>query len=184
MIKTQPYINAGRDGSSQHLNCKLLRKGTTMAIIASLDGEEEAKYTKKSSTYRTRAQSLLCIILLPTAATVTTDVWFQSAILSSAFGYDLVLAFTNVSGAFFDGFLSAWETGRAVPSGARTEALHLLSDDMRALFLSTYTSWAGLVSVAASLAHAKSSVSVGIVYMLLSIICAFVAHGELLDIAL
>lgn len=148
-----------------------------MAIPAMLDGEE-AKYHKKSSTYRTRAQSLLCIILLPAAATVTTDVWFQSAILSSAFGYDLVLAITNVSGAFFDGFFSAWEdSGSAVPSGAKTEALHLIADDMRAFYLSTYTSWAGMVSVAASLAHAKSSVLFGFIYILMSILCAFMAHG-------
>ena len=148
------------------------------AAGAMLDGE--AKYNKKSSTYRTRAQSLLFIILLPIAATVTTDVWFQSAIFSSAFGYDLVLAFTNVSGAFFDGFLSAWESGSAVPSGAKTEALNLLADDVRAFYLSTYTSWAGLVGVAASLAHAKSSISIGIIYIIMSLVCAFVAHGEFL----
>ena len=34
-----------------------------------------------------------------------------------------------------------------------------------------------MVSVAASLAHAKSSVSIGILYIILSIVCAFVAHG-------
>ena len=149
-----------------------------MAIPALLNGE--AKYNKKSSTYRTRTQSLLCIILLPAAATVTTDVWFQSAILSSASGYDLILAITNVSGAFFDGFFSDWESGSAVPSGAKTEALHLIADDMRAFYLSTYTSWAGMVGVAASMAHARSSALVGIMYILLSILCAFVAHGELL----
>ena len=42
-----------------------------MAIPAMLDGGE-AKYTKRSSVYRTRAQ-YLWIILLPAAATVTTD---------------------------------------------------------------------------------------------------------------
>jgi len=65
----------------------------------------------------------------------------------------------------------------AVPSGAKTEALHLIAEDMRAFYLSTYTSWAGMVGVAASMAHARSSVSVGIMYILLSIVCAFVAHG-------
>jgi len=34
-----------------------------------------------------------------------------------------------------------------------------------------------MVSVAASLAHVKSSVSIGILYIILSIVCAFVAHG-------
>ena len=152
-----------------------------MAIPVMLDGDSNhisSKYTKRSSAYRTRAQYLLSILLLPAAATVTTDVWFQSATVSSAFGYDLVLAVTNVSGAFLDGFFAAWEYGVAVPSGAKTEALHMIADDMRAFYLSTYTSWAGMVSVAASLAHARSSPLVGIVYILLSILCAFVAHGE------
>eukprot|EP00584_Thalassiosira_punctigera_P015568 CAMPEP_0172549490 /NCGR_PEP_ID=MMETSP1067-20121228/18562_1 /TAXON_ID=265564 ORGANISM="Thalassiosira punctigera, Strain Tpunct2005C2" /NCGR_SAMPLE_ID=MMETSP1067 /ASSEMBLY_ACC=CAM_ASM_000444 /LENGTH=375 /DNA_ID=CAMNT_0013336881 /DNA_START=112 /DNA_END=1239 /DNA_ORIENTATION=- len=148
-----------------------------MAIPAMLDGQE-AKYSKKSSTYRTRTQTLLCVILLPAAATVTTDVWFQSAILSSTFfGYDLVLACTNVSGAFLDGFFSDWESGSAIPSGAKTEALYLIANDMRAFYLSTYTSWAGMVGVAASMAHGRSSVLVGFMYILLSILCAFVAHG-------
>ena len=153
-----------------------------MAIPVMLDGDSNhisSKYTKRSSAYRTRAQYLLSILLLPAAATVTTDVWFQSATVSSAFGYDLVLAVTNVSGAFLDGFFAAWEYGVAVPSGAKTEALHMIADDMRAFYLSTYTSWAGMVSVAASLAHARSSPLVGIVYILLSILCAFVSHGEL-----
>lgn len=147
-----------------------------MAIPAMLD-IEEAKY-HKNNPYRTRTQQLLCIVLLPAAATVTTDVWFQSAILSTTFGYDLVLAITNVSGAFLDGFFSAWDFGSAVPSGAKTEALHLIADDIRSYFLATYTSWSGMVSVAASLAHVKSSVFTGMLYILLSILCAFVAHGK------
>jgi len=159
----------------------------TIPMLLDDDGDEdenEAKYHKKSSAYRTRLPSLLFVLLLPAAATVTTDVWFASladAILASNFflGYDLVLAITNVSGAFFDGFFSAWEDGAAVPSGAGTEALHMVADVMRAFYLSTYTSWAGMVGVAASLAHARGSFGVGIMYILLSILCAFVAHGEL-----
>eukprot|EP00581_Thalassiosira_minuscula_P014627 CAMPEP_0183716394 /NCGR_PEP_ID=MMETSP0737-20130205/10336_1 /TAXON_ID=385413 /ORGANISM="Thalassiosira miniscula, Strain CCMP1093" /LENGTH=383 /DNA_ID=CAMNT_0025945663 /DNA_START=111 /DNA_END=1262 /DNA_ORIENTATION=+ len=150
-----------------------------MAIPVRLDSSnEEEKYYKKSSTpYRSRTQSLLLILLLPAAATVTTDVWFQSATLSPAFGYDLVLAITNVTGAFFDGFFSDWESGSAVPSGAVTEALHLIAGDMRTFYFDTYTSWAGMVGVAAAMAHARSSAMVGIMYILLSILCAFVAHG-------
>lgn len=145
--------------------------------MAILDSDD--KYRKSSSifTYRARAQPLLWVLILPAAATVTTDVWFQSDILSSAFGYDVVLAITNVTGAFFDGFFSAWESALAVPSGPKTEALHLIADDMRAFGLSTYTSWAGMVGVAASMAHTRSSALVGILYILLTILCAFVAHG-------
>lgn len=151
-----------------------------MAIPVVLESDDEEKYNnRKKTSYRKRRQSLLCILLLPAAATVTTDVWFESAILLSSFGYELVLAITNVSGAFIDGFFSAWDSGSAIPSGYKTEALALIANDMKAFYLSTYTSWAGMVGVAASLAHVKSSVSVGIIYILLSILCAFMAHGEL-----
>ncbi|EED91961.1 predicted protein [Thalassiosira pseudonana CCMP1335] len=96
------------------------------------------------------------------AATVTTDVWLHSSSISSFVGYDLVLALINVTGAFCDGFFSAWETGAAMPSGAKTEALHLIADDMRTYYLSTYTSWAGMVGVAASMAHLRSSALMGL----------------------
>jgi len=144
-----------------------------------LDGDDNEKYhhRKKTTTYRNQIQSLICIIILPVAATVTTDVWYESAILLSSFGYELVLAITNVSGAFLDGFFSAFESGSIIPSDYKTEALHLIAYDMRAYSLSTYTSWSGMVGVAASLAHVKSSVSIGILYIILSIVCAFVAHG-------
>lgn len=132
-----------------------------------------------------RTRSLFCAALFPVAATVTTDVWYQSAppllLLSSyrpAMGYDVVLALTNVSGAFLDGFFQAWETGVAVPIGAGTEALRVVADDFRSYYLSTYTSWAGMVGVAASLANARSSVSVGMAYIVISILMAFVAHGK------
>ena len=144
-----------------------------MIAIPVLDGD--AKYTKKSHIYRTPAQRIW-LILLPAAATVTTDVWFQTAILSSAIGYDFVLAFANVSGAFLDGFFSEWESGgTAMPNGSKTEALHLISEDMRASFLSTYTSWAGMVGVAASIAHSRSSFLIGFGYIIVSILCAFIA---------
>ncbi len=143
-----------------------------MQAIPVLDGD--AKYTKKSHIYRTPAQRIW-VVLLPAVATCTTDVWFQTAILSSAIGYDFVLAIANVSGAFLDGFFAEWESGGALPSGSKSEALHLISEDMRASFLSTYTSWAGMVSVAASIAHSRSSFFIGLGYIIVSILCAFVA---------
>ncbi|KAL7544237.1 hypothetical protein ACHAWF_011416 [Thalassiosira exigua] len=119
-------------------------------------------------------------LIFPAAATVTTDVWFQAPVVTSRLGYDSVLAATNVSGAFWDGFLSAWGAGGvgAIPSGPTTEALRLVADDVRTYHLSTYTSWAGMVNVAASIAHAKSSVTLGMAYVLLSVACAFVAHVD------
>ena len=144
-----------------------------MLAIPVLDGD--AKYTKKSHIYRTPAQRIW-MVLLPAAATATTDVWFQTAILSSTIGYDFVLAIANVSGAFLDGFFYEWESGgTAVPNGYKTEALHLISEDMRASFLSTYTSWAGMVGVAASIAHSRSSFLIGLGYIIVSILLAFVA---------
>ncbi len=130
------------------------------------------------SASSTRRRSLLSALIFPAAATVTTDVWLHSSSISSFVGYDLVLALINVTGAFCDGFFSAWETGAAMPSGAKTEALHLIADDMRTYYLSTYTSWAGMVGVAASMAHLRSSALMGLVYILMCIFCSFVAHGE------
>ena len=143
-----------------------------MIAIPVLDGD--AKYTKKSHIYRTPAQRVWMVVL-PAAATCTTDVWFQTAILSSAMGYDFILAFSNVSGTFLDGFFSEWESGGAIPNGSKSEALHLISRDMRESFLSTYTSWAGMVGVAASIAHSRSSFLIGWGYIIVSILCAFVA---------
>jgi len=116
---------------------------TLAGMLDSDDNEKYHHHRKKSTTYRNQIQSLVCITLLPVAATVTTDVWYESAILLSSFGYELVLAITNVSGAFLDGFFSAFESGSIIPSDAKTEALHLIAYDMRAYSLSTYTSWSG-----------------------------------------
>ncbi len=131
-----------------------------------------------------RTRSIVSAALFPAAATVTTDVWYQNAFASPtlsrlAVGYDVVLAMTNVSGAFLDGFFQAWETGAAVPVGAGTEALRASACDIRAYYLSTYTSWAGMVGVAASLANASSSASVGAAYIVVSTLLAFAAHGRL-----
>jgi len=76
-----------------------------------------------------------------------------------------------------DGFFSAWESGETLPSGPKTEALHLVASDVRSFYLSAYTSWAGMLGEAASIAYAKESVFLGIVYILMSIFCAFIAHG-------
>ncbi|EJK67519.1 hypothetical protein THAOC_11432, partial [Thalassiosira oceanica] len=143
----------------------------------------DAKYKKSHHQYRTLSQQIVVHVLLPATATVTTDVWFQALVDQTRFGYDFALALTNISGAFLDGFFSSWEDGTAVPHGPGTEALHLIAHDMRALCLSTYTSWAGMVGVSASLAYARDSVLVGIVYILLSVLFAFVAHGMGVDLA-
>ena len=93
-------------------------------------------------------RSVLFAILLPIAATVTTDVWFDYILMSSSssiawlssLDYDIVLLLTNVSGAFIDGFLQSYENGVVLPMGATTEAIRLLSTDFRLYYISTYTS--------------------------------------------
>jgi len=135
-------------------------------------------------------RSLLFAILFPIAATVTTDVWFDYYLMSSSsssialsLDYDVVLLLTNVSGAFIDGFLQAYETGVVLPMGATTEAVRLVAEDFRLYYISTYTSWSGMVNVAATLAIARSTIIGGILYIITSIILAFIAHGFGTDIA-
>ena len=135
-------------------------------------------------------RSLLLAILFPTAATVTTDVWFDYYLMSSSsssialsLDYDVVLLLTNVSGAFIDGFLQAYEIGIVLPMGATTEAIRLVAEDFRLYYISTYTSWSGMVNVAATLAIARSTIIGGILYIITSIILAFIAHGFGTDVA-
>lgn len=108
---------------------------------------------------------------------MTTDVWIHAITISSNFNYNFVLAIINVSGAFLDGFFSAFEIGDAIPNGPKTEALHIISGEMRTYGLSTYTSWAEMVSIAARMGFARSNALVGLVYILMSIGCGCVAHG-------
>ena len=55
--------------------------------------------------------------------------------------------------------------------------LEWAADDVRGLFLSTYTSWAGMVGFAAALAHEKDSVGAGLTYMVACVSCGFVMHA-------
>lgn len=144
----------------------------------------------KGSSYRTavglvadRARSYIWIILLPAAAECTASVWFPALALGKL---DLQLAALNITGALIEGFFAAWEQGAAVARGPIGDACSWLADDMRGSFLSTYTSWAGMVGFAAALAHTEQSLSAGFAYMLLCVLCAFVAHaiGRFLAMAL
>lgn len=140
---------------------------------------DNTKYIKVSARHvpASQTRSFLLALLFPAAATVTTDVWIHTFTLSSNFNYNVVLAIINVSGAFLDGFFSAFESGDAVPIGPKTEALHVVAIEMRTFGLSTYTSWAGMISVAASMGFARSNVLVGLVYILMCIGCGCAAHG-------
>lgn len=142
------------------------------------------------STYRAavgvvaqRAHSYIWLLVLPAAAECTASVWFPSV----SFGrLDLQLAALNVSGALFEGFFAAWESGNAVASGPIGDVLSFIADDMRGSFLSTYTSWAGMVGFAAALAHSEQTLLAGFAYMIGCVVCGFFAHalGELIACAL
>jgi hypothetical protein len=134
-----------------------------------------------TSTYRaavgvvaTRVHSYAWIVLLPAAAECTASVWFPPI---SYDRLDLQLAALNISGALFEGFFAAWESGLVVPNGSIGKLLAFISDDMRGSFLSTYTSWAGMVGFAAALAHSEQSLVAGGVYMVACVLCGFVAHA-------
>lgn len=133
------------------------------------------------STYRVaigvvtaRVQSYAWIVLLPAAAECTASVWFPSI---SYDRLDLQLAALNISGALFEGFFAAWENGVVVPNGPMGKMLAFISDDVRGSFLSTYTSWAGMVGFAAALAHSEQSLVAGGAYMVGCVLCGFIAHA-------
>ena len=121
-----------------------------------------------------RAKSYVWVILLPAAAECTASVWFPDL---SYGGLDLQLAALNISGALMEGFFAAWESGTAVARGPIGDVCSWIADDMRGSFLSTYTSWAGMVGFAAAITHNYGSLWVGFAYMIGCIICGFFAHG-------
>jgi len=135
----------------------------------------------KQSSYRAgvglvveRVNSYAWVLLLPAAAECTASVWFPQVTFG---GIDMQLAALNVTGALMEGFFAAWESGRAVANGPVGRALEFLADDVRGSFLSTYTSWAGMVGFAAALAHEQQSLSAGILYTGACVASGFVAHG-------
>ena len=113
--------------------------------------EESSSYRAGLGLVNARLHSYAWIILLPAAAECTASVYYPSISLG---GLDLQLAVLNVSGALLEGFFAAWESGAAVATGPLGDLFAFTADDVRGSFLSTYTSWAGMVGFAASLAQA------------------------------
>jgi len=134
----------------------------------------------RTSTYRgavgfvvARSYSYLWIVLLPAAAECTASVWFPSIALGAL---DLQLAALNVVGALLEGFFAAWERGDARATGPVGEVCAFIADDFRGSFLSTFTSWAGMVGFAATLAHENGSVLSGVLYLVGCVAAGFIAH--------
>ena len=133
-----------------------------------------SSYRAATGLFVSRVHSLIWVVLLPAAAECVASVWFPSISLR---GLDLQLAVLNVSGALFEGFFTAWEHGAAVANGPIGDMLSFIADDMRGSFLSTYTSWAGMVGFAAALTHSHGALLPGLAYMLCCVQLGFVAHA-------
>jgi len=114
--------------------------------------------------------SILWWFLLPAAAVMTTDVWFTE-------NKHLQLISLNVTGAMMDGFFAIWESKTFDSHSPITTLMHRLADVIRAFFLSTYTSWAGMVTFAATLSTRKGSIGWGFWYIIVSVVLGFLANG-------
>jgi len=117
-------------------------------------------------------------LVLPAAAECTASVWFPEVQL---FGVELQLASLNILGAFIEGFFDAFTTVSAQASslacaGVAGAVASSVAGDMQGYFLSTFTSWAGMVGKAAFFAHEAKSCGVGILYMAVCILLGVVAH--------
>lgn len=119
---------------------------------------------------RDKSNSVAWWFVLPAAAVVTTDVWFTE-------NETFQLIMLNITGAMMEGFFATWESGNIAAHSVSTAVIENLADNFRAFFLSTYTSWAGMIGFAATIANTKGSIAWGLLYMIASIILGFLAHG-------
>ena len=113
------------------------------------------------------------MIVLPAAAECTSSVWFPEVVL---FGLDLQLVALNVTGSLLEGFFAAWDTGVVRRPGMLGALLPWIASDVRGSFLSTYTSWAGMIAVAAAMAS-RGSLLTGLLYILGSVACGLVGNA-------
>jgi len=132
----------------------------------------ESEYRTNLGILRKRKDGLSIVwwFLLPAAAVTTTDVWFTE-------DKNLQLIFLNITGAMMDGFFATWESKTIVPHSPITALIKRLADVIRAFFLSTYTSWAGMVTFAATLSYQRGSIGWGVLYIIVSVVLGFLAHG-------
>ena len=95
-------------------------------------------------------EKLAWTLVMPALAECVASVWLEDDWFMLR-THDLKLVFLNASGALLEGLFSAWEGGRALPPrGTLGKVLLSLADPMRGGFIAAYTSWAGMVSFAAS----------------------------------
>lgn len=149
-----------------------IRHGTKEMVVLEPDHRLDSDHRTSLGLLekRNKAISVAWWIVLPAAAVLTTDVWLME-------NENVRIITLNVTGAMMEGFFGAWESGIVVSYSISTDLVQTLADVIRAFFLSTYTSWAGMVGFAASLAHKQGSIYWGILYMVASIMLGFIAHG-------
>lgn len=127
-----------------------------------------------TNSYNKVASSLLWWLVWPAAAVITTDVWWFFNMTENE---NLHLLSLNVAGAMMEGFFATWESGTIIPHSTYTALMERLADNVRAFFLSTFTSWAGMVGFATTIAYKHGSIVWGLLYMILSVSLGFLAHG-------
>ena len=120
-------------------------------------------------------ESLAWRLLLPAVAECTASVWFPQVTL---YGKDLQMAALNLMGAFIQGFFVQVEKSEAlfVSAGAAFALLPAITLDVQGYFLSTLTSWAGMVGKASFFAHGAGSYGVGVLYIVACVLLGVVAH--------
>ena len=121
-------------------------------------------------------ESIAWRLVLPAAAECTASVWFPTVTL---LGHDVQLAALNILGAGLQGFFVSVGVTEASyrDAGPVGAVLPSVTSYVQGYFLSTFTSWAGMVGKASLFAHEGGSYHVGILYMLLCIVLGIVAHA-------
>jgi len=123
------------------------------------------------------AESVAWSLILPAAAECTASVWYPDVSIN---GVDLQLLSLNLLGALLEGFFhSTGVVNRAAmaESGPVGTVLVRISVPMQNYFLSTFTSWAGMVGKAAYFAGEARSGAIGLLYIVISVLLGIAAHS-------
>ena len=119
-------------------------------------------------------EKLAWTLVMPALAECVASVWLEDDWFMLR-THDVKLVFLNASGALLEGLFSAWEGGRALPPrGTLGKVLLSLADPMRGGFIAAYTSWAGMVSFAAT--QGESFVGC-LIYLAVTSVVGLLAYG-------
>ena len=119
-------------------------------------------------------EKLAWTLVMPALAECVASVWLEDDWFMLR-THDLKLVFLNATGALLEGLFSAWEGGRALPPrGTLGKVLLSLADPMRGGFIAAYTSWAGMVSFAAT--QGESFIGC-LIYIAVTSVVGLLAYG-------